>query len=165
MKGIVIAIISALVIISIVYVIYSQVSGHQVLDQTASNNLLNTMFQVSKITEHYINNTTVTYSVYLAATQQQQQEGYMNVSTIGNCSNTGNCLGMVFVFKNYSYQCFWMKNTAISLRQTWLNRSGYPVYNYVGRPFSEQPICSYGEYVIETLPNYTVNGYMLLNSS
>ncbi len=164
MKGLVIAIVLILVILSIVYVLYNKSNVLGPSSRAASDNLLNTRFQVSKITEHY-NNTTSTYSIYLALTMQQQQEGYMNVSTIGNCNNMGNCLGMLFVFPNYSDECFWMKNTTIPLRQTWINPSGYPTYSYVGTPLSLEPICSYGKYVIETLPNTTISGHITTNSS
>lgn len=165
MKGLAIAIILILVILSIVYALYNQSNIFGSPSMAASDNLLNMRFGVSKITEHYNNTTTSTYSVYLALTPQQQQEGYMNVSTIGNCNNTGSCLGMLFVFSNYSDECFWMKNTAIPLRQTWINQSGYPVYSYVGKPLSTEPICSYGQYVIETLPNTTISGYITTNLS
>ena len=162
MNKAVLAAILILVIGAASFAVYIYVNKSGTLGPEASNSLLNSRFSVSNLTEHSVNGIS-TYSVYIANTPSQQEEGYMNVSTTGNCDNRGTCLGMVFVFKNYTNQCFWMKNTAIALRQTWINQSGYPVYSYVGKPFSLQPICSYGKYVIETMPNASINGYITLN--
>ena len=164
MKGVVIAIISILVVIAIAIAVYYQPSMPKVLSAAASDSVLNARFSTVNITEHNGNSSAV-WSAYLAVTTAQLEEGYMNVSTIGNCNNMGSCIGMLFLFQNQSSQCFWMENTAIPLRQTWLNRSGYPTYTYVGAPYSTQAICSYGKYVIETAPNVSINGYITLNSS
>ncbi|MCL4389388.1 DUF192 domain-containing protein [Candidatus Marsarchaeota archaeon] len=100
------------------------------------------------------------YYVYLAVTPAQQLEGYMNSSSTGNCRNNYPCIGMLFEFQNESYLCFWMKNTIIPLRQTWLNENGYPVYSHVASPMSTTPVCNYGKYVIETPPNLSINGQL-----
>ncbi len=164
MKRAVIAAISILVVIVVAAAVYYLGNSRSVMGTAASDNILNSRFGVANITEHY-NNATTTRSVYLALTPQQQQEGYMNVSTIGDCNNTGQCIGMLFVFQNQTNLCFWMENTAIQLRQTWLNQSGYPTYTYVGTPYSTQLTCSYGKYVIETEPNISIIGYITLNNS
>lgn len=164
MKRAVIAVIAILVVIAVAAAAYYLASMQKVLGPAASNSLLNARFKVANITEHY-NNTTFVKSVYLALSVQQQAEGYMNVSTVGNCNNAGQCIGMLFVFQNQTNLCFWMENTAIPLRQTWLNQSGYPTYTYIGAPYSTQPICSYGQYVIETEPNVSIMGYITFNSS
>jgi uncharacterized membrane protein (UPF0127 family) len=101
------------------------------------------------------------YYSYLAATPQQQQQGYMNATGIGDCNGHSPCLGMLFVFQNYSNLCFWMENTRIPLEQTWLtlNNSAYTAtYTYNATPYDTTPICHNGAAVLETAPGRIVSG-------
>lgn len=132
---------------------------NHVLDVQQSTVLLNARFGTT--------NATVTegniidhYHVYVAITPNQLSEGYMNVSSMGNCGGLGNCIGMVFIFPGYSSQCFWMKNTELKLKMTWLNSLGQPTATYNATPFSQMPVCHYAQYVLETPRNFTLNGTM-----
>lgn len=60
------------------------------------------------------------YNVYLAITPEQQEKGLMNVTSIGDCNGSGNCLGMLFVNAG-NPECFWMKDTIIPLKQYWIS--------------------------------------------
>ncbi len=125
-----------------------------------SDKMLNNSFNITQIA---ISGTK--YYVYAAVSLPQQEEGYMNSSTIGNCDGKEKCIGMLFIFGNYSDECFWMENTLIPLRQTWLNNTGYPTYSYNGIPLSQKVVCANGRYVLETSPNFTVNGQVEINES
>ncbi len=150
------AIVGAAIIFGVYY--YGFGSNHT-LNAQQSTALLNSRFNVTNITISSGNNTRM-YHAYLAITPQQQAEGYMNVSTIGDCDGMGNCIGMIFVFPSYGSQCFWMKNTALNLKITWLDAKGYPAAVYNATPYSQVPRCNYGQYVVETLRNSTINGTM-----
>ncbi len=138
---------------------YYGFGANGILNAQQSDALLNSGFNVTNVTISS-GNSAVAYHAYLAITPQQQADGYMNVSTTGNCDGLGNCIGMVFVFPAYGSQCFWMKNTALHLKQTWLDAKGYPVSVYNATPYSQVPRCGYGQYVVETLRNFTINGNM-----
>ena len=156
----------AIVVIAIALLIYGfEHNGASAAPTPAeSNTLLNSRFNTTGIT--IVNNGTArNYSAYAAITDAQQQQGYMNVTSLGNCDGKSNCIGMLFEFANQSNECFWMKNTAMPLRQTWLNSSGYAVYTYEATPYSTNAICHEGMYVIETAPNFSVYGRVLLNST
>lgn len=96
------------------------------------------------------------YNVYIAANAALQEQGYMNSSSIGSCGGLGNCAGMLFLFRNYSTECFWMKNTIMALKQSWI-ANGTVNYTYIGTPYSTAIICSPGNMVLETLPNFSIN--------
>ncbi len=98
---------------------------------------LNTHFNTSAIEIAYRAND-IRGNAYLATSLQQQYQGYMNSTTIGNCSGEGNCIGMLFVFKNQSEECFWMKNTIIPLRQLWISQNGIITYAYNATPYSSR---------------------------
>ncbi|HUC38649.1 MAG TPA: DUF192 domain-containing protein, partial [Candidatus Acidoferrum sp.] len=139
-------------------------TNHATQAQLTNSSLLNSRFGVANLTIHSTDANS-SYFVYLATNISQQEEGYMNVSTLGNCDNRGNCLGMLFVFQDEMNLCFWMNNTRIPLKQTWINYDGFPVTSYNGTPFSNQVVCNYGKYVLETNPNFTLSGYITLNYS
>lgn len=160
-----IAVIVGLIVVSSVYY-FSQPKSATVgcVPKNIGNSTLDSKFCVTEITMHstYISSN---YFVYTAITPSQLQQGYMNVSNTGDCNNKGRCIGMLFEFPSESSECFWMENTQIPLKQTWINASGYPVYTYNGTPLSTQAVCHDGKYVLETNPNFSVYGYITLNSS
>jgi uncharacterized membrane protein (UPF0127 family) len=89
------------------------------------------------------------YNVYLATTAQQQEQGLMNRTTMGGCNGYGNCLGMLFVFKNNTQLCFWMKDTKMPLEQYWIRNN--TIYTSIrGAPYSTKATCNYGDWVLET---------------
>jgi uncharacterized membrane protein (UPF0127 family) len=92
------------------------------------------------------------YSAYTATTLQQQEQGYMNQTSIGDCNGLPSCLGMLFIFKNQSEQCFWMANTQIPLEQSWISNQGIVTYVYNASPYSTKSICADGTMVLETAP-------------
>lgn len=90
-------------------------------------------------------------TVYLAITPQQQQQGLMNQTGMGDCNGIGsNCIGMLFVFQSSSDQCFWMENTPIKLRQLWFNSNRTAVFVYNATPYARYVECYLGSYVLET---------------
>ncbi len=96
------------------------------------------------------------YNVYLAITPEQQEKGLMNVTSIGDCDGSGNCLGMLFVNAG-NPECFWMKDTIIPLKQYWI--SGNEISHvWTGVPESTQVVCSGGNDVLETntSTNFTI---------
>jgi uncharacterized membrane protein (UPF0127 family) len=107
-------------------------------------------------------NSTTDLTVYLAQTPQQQERGYMYATSLGNnCSLSDsasfiNCnpKGMLFIFKNQSDECFWMKNTSMPLEQVWIAQNGLVLYVYDATPYSMQTICHEGMYVLETNATY-----------
>ena len=96
------------------------------------------------------------YNVYVAANQEMQQLGYMNATGIGNCDGLNSCAGMLFIFNNESRECFWMKNTLIALKQSWISYDKVN-YTYLGTPLSTGIVCSPGSMVLETLPDFPIN--------
>ena len=123
-----------------------------------SNAMLDSNFMVARLSvESY--NISHLYYAYLAYTAQQQEEGYMNATGIGDCDGYSPCLGMLFVFQNYSDQCFWMKNTGIPLAQVWFTGNGTAfgaVYEYNATPYDLQPVCYNGTMVLETAPGHSI---------
>jgi hypothetical protein len=104
------------------------------------------------------------YYAYLALTPEQQMKGLMNVTSIGDCYGHGNCIGMLFVFQNDSYLCFWMKNTIMPLKQYWVS-NGTITQAAVGVPYSTNQICNYGDMVLETnmSSNFSIGEKLLVN--
>ena len=139
------------------YLIAAPTPAHTVLGKRQSDMLLDRNFNMTQISLES-GGTAVQYYAYLASTTAQQQEGYMNVTTVGDCGNRGECIGMLFVFNRTSNLCFWMENTALPLRQSWINYSGRVVYSTDAVPYSTNVICHNGMYVLETYANTTVNG-------
>jgi uncharacterized membrane protein (UPF0127 family) len=93
-----------------------------------------------------------TVNVYLALTPEEQDLGLMYQRSMGNCNGDGNCYGMLFVFPNYSDQCFWMKNTVMPLKQIWI--TGNSITSEVNAsPYSTAAYCHYGNSVLEAYPN------------
>ncbi len=148
-------VITAIAVVAIVAYFFLQARATTVDAAT-----LNERFGVVSIV---ISNTT--YYAYLANTPALQEEGYMNATALGNCDAYIPCIGMLFAFQNQTDLCFWMKNTQIPLRQTWLNQSGYPAYTYIGTPYSKQVICSEGQYVIETAPSTAILGRVSIGAT
>ncbi len=149
-----IVIVTVIVIVAIVAYLFSQTRI-----TTVDTAVLNERFGVVSVAV-----ANVTYYAYLANTPALREEGYMNVTGLGNCDAHTPCIGMLFTFQNQTSLCFWMENTPIPLRQTWLNQSGYPTYTYVGTPYSKRAVCSDGQYVIETAPNTTIGGRVAIKS-
>ncbi|MGC8647940.1 MAG: DUF192 domain-containing protein [Candidatus Micrarchaeia archaeon] len=106
-------------------------------------------FNTSPINISYEGNT-LHGNVYIATSLQQLYRGYMNSTSIGNCSGEGDCIGMLFIFENQSEECFWMKNTIIPLRQLWISQNGIVTYAYNASPYSTKTVCAVGRYVLET---------------
>jgi uncharacterized membrane protein (UPF0127 family) len=104
------------------------------------------------------------YYAYLALTPEQQMKGLMNVTSIGDCYGQGNCIGMLFVFRNGSYLCFWMKNTITPLKQYWI-RNGTITQVAIGTPYSTNQTCYYGDMVLETdaSSNFSIGEKFLVN--
>ena len=102
------------------------------------------------------NGQTTDYYAYIAQNLPQQEQGYMNQTSLGNCNGHSPCVGMLFLFKNTSNYCFWMENTEIPLRQSWISQNGTVVYATDATPYSIQSICSVGIAVLETSPNQSI---------
>lgn len=102
-------------------------------------------------------NKTSAYGVYLALTQAQQQQGYMNQTSLGDCKGISPCIGMLFIFSSYSNECFWMENTVLPLRQAWINQSGTITYIYNASPETTKTVCHDGSAVLETSANQALS--------
>lgn len=147
---IVVMLIVILLIFSITYIYFSQLGTATGRENNNSTALLNREFGVGRLD---IGNSL--YNVYIANTLQLQELGYMNASGIGNCDGLGRCAGILFVFGNDSMQCFWMKNTFIPLKQSWIS-DGRVNYTYSGTPLSQNSICNIGNMVLETAPSFPI---------
>ena len=147
---IVVMLIVILLIFSITYIYFSQLGTATGRENNNSTALLNREFGVGRLD---IGNSL--YNVYIANTLQLQELGYMNASGIGNCDGLGRCAGILFVFGNDSMQCFWMKNTFIPLKQSWIS-DGRVNYTYSGTPLSQNSICNIGNMVLETAPSFSI---------
>jgi uncharacterized membrane protein (UPF0127 family) len=124
------------------------------------NQLLN-IFPVREIAlVNNMNNSKKYYYVYIAATPKLMMQGYMNSTTLGNCDNKGNCLGMLFLFNTSQNICMWMKNTEIPLKQVWFNSNGIAVYEVNATPYSTNTICHYGQFVLETNRSIPLNNIL-----
>ncbi|MCW6159998.1 MAG: DUF192 domain-containing protein [Candidatus Micrarchaeales archaeon] len=99
------------------------------------------------------NNSTENYTVYVASNISQQEQGYMNQTSIGDCGGEANCLGMLFPFGYQGEECFWMKNTEIPLKQMWIAGNGLITYSADAVPYSTSVICANGSMVLETAPS------------
>ncbi len=105
-----------------------------------------------------LDNSTVNGSVYLALNLSQWTQGYQDEKSFGSCGGSGmQCLGVLFVFPNESDECFWMLNTEFPMDQIWIGSNFTVTYTHIGTPYSTNSFCGYGQYVLETLPNYTIN--------
>lgn len=69
----------------------------------------------------------------LAVTKEQKQLGYMNRETI--CAKCG----MLFVFENQQPLSFWMKNTLVPLRISFIDQEGRVINTGVGQPKVTSP--------------------------
>lgn len=139
-----------LVVFSITYIYFSQLGSATGRENGNSTALLNREFSVGTLD---IGNSS--YHVYIANTPRLYELGYMNASGIGNCDGMGRCAGILFVFNNESMQCFWMKNTFIPLKQSWISDSRVN-YTYFGTPLSQNSICSIGDMILETAPSFPI---------
>ncbi len=146
-----------------VYAYYSYAVVHQDMRASGAGSL-NEYFNTSAIRIVYGENT-LQGNAYIAASPQQQYQGYMNSTSIGNCSGKGNCIGMLFVFQNQSEECFWMKNTIIPLRQLWIDQNGIVEYAYNASPYSTKTVCAQGEYVLETQLDIPIGAYVFLQAN
>lgn len=94
--------------------------------------------------------------IYVAENQQEQQQGFMNVTSFGNCNGfavgSEGCVGMLFNFTIPEDQCFWMENTEIPLQQDWIAANGTVLFIYQASPETETTICHFAQYVLETSP-------------
>lgn len=116
---------------------------------------LDSYFNISGV-QLYSGNGVENYTVYIASNSSQQQRGYMNQTGIGDCGGAENCLGMLFVFRTQSVWCFWMENTEIPLRQSWIATNGTVTYSAVAVPYSTANVCANGTMVLETSPNASI---------
>ncbi len=139
---------AAIIIIAVAVVLIYLLTQHST--QPAQGNL-NQEFEVVKLIVESSSGAS-TYYAYIATTIQQQELGYMNQSSIGNCGGKSPCLGMIFYFGNYSDECFWMKNTEIPLEQAWISENDTITYIYNATPYSTTPVCSDGLLVLEANP-------------
>ncbi len=103
-----------------------------------------------------INGISSTYYAYLASSLPQQEQGYMNQTSIGDCNYHSPCVGMLFLFSNQSNECFWMENTEISLNQIWIAWNGTAEYEYIGQPYSTNAVCYNATAILETLPSQKI---------
>jgi len=95
--------------------------------------------------------------VYVADTGEEQAQGFMNVTSFGDCNGLAigslNCEGMIFNFSSPHYLCFWMHDTLISLQQDWIAQNGTVVSVYRANPLNDSSVCYYAKYVLETAPS------------
>ncbi len=107
------------------------------------------------------NLTLITGLVYLAITPSQQAQGFQGVSSFGNCNafatNSGECLGMIFVFSGEQNLCFWMLNTNIPLQQAWISSNGTIDSIYQAQPENQASVCHNAEYVLEASPQIALS--------
>ncbi len=124
---------------------------------------LDSYFRVSNVTVSG-SGTARDYSVYVASNYSQQAQGYMNQTSLGDCTGRPNCLGMLFVFGYQGDECFWMKNTEIALKQLWISDNGVVTYSANAIPYSTTSICASGSMVLETSPvaNISVGDKIIL---
>lgn len=115
---------------------------------------LNREFEVTQISITQ-QNATSDYYAYLALNQSQQQLGYMNQTSLGNCNGHSPCIGMLFLFSGENTYCFWMKNTEIPLEQIWFN-TNTETHVYTGQPYSTATACYPGFAVLETSPGFAI---------
>jgi uncharacterized membrane protein (UPF0127 family) len=82
----------------------------------------------------------------LATTDQEKQIGYMNRESI--CTKCG----MLFIFDNEQPLSFWMKNTLVPLRITFIDKEGRVLNTALGQPKVTSPTVnsiSPAKYVLE----------------
>ncbi|MCL5430620.1 MAG: DUF192 domain-containing protein [Candidatus Marsarchaeota archaeon] len=142
-KPIIMAIIAALALSAIALIVLNQNS----LDGTFS------VENITIIRSGMMGN----FSVYVATTTPQQTRGYMYQKAIGDCDGLKGCIGMIFVFPGQSTECFWMENTIMPLRQSWISNNGVVGLVYNATPYSTNSICSAGRMVLETLQNFSIS--------
>jgi uncharacterized membrane protein (UPF0127 family) len=125
------------------------------IGQAPAVSSLDKTFNVTRIVITH-GNTTSMYYVYIAQNLYQQELGYMNQTSLGDCAAHSPCLGMLFQFQNTSDYCFWMENTEIPLKQVWISQNGTVIYEANATPYSVQNICHVGISVLETSPNQAI---------
>lgn len=130
------------------------VSGSTTI-KTAGTSSLDGNFPVAPISITH-GNYSVNGFVYLALNNTQQVRGYMNQTGLGDCDSQGPCIGMDFLFNNYSIRCFWMKDTSIPLKMTWINANGIADAEFNATPESTSIVCQYGESVLESAQNMSI---------
>jgi len=98
--------------------------------------------------------------VYVATSQAQQAQGFMNVTSFGNCNGAARaglqCVGMIFNFSSNQEACFWMHDTAIPLQQDWISNNGTIVSAFQARPENDSSVCFFAKSVLETFPNASI---------
>jgi uncharacterized membrane protein (UPF0127 family) len=103
------------------------------------------------------NSTIVRGFAYTALSASQQEEGFQNVTSFGDCdgfaTSEAPCLGMIFIFSSEQTWCFWMHNTPIPLQQIWISSSGRILAIYQAQPESDQNACYSGQSVLEASPS------------
>jgi uncharacterized membrane protein (UPF0127 family) len=92
--------------------------------------------------------------VYVASSQEQLEQGFMNVTTFGNCNGFANesspCVGMIFAFSSTQQECFWMHDTILPLLQSWIATNGTVTAIYSASPETDATVCHPGQYVLES---------------
>lgn len=147
----VLSIIIAAVILSAAILTYPGIPAAEGIDSMFSNVTVLVLNQ---------SGTPESYLAYVATTPTEQQQGYMNATSIGDCKGYPSsydtpCIGMIFEFTNNSNECFWMKNTKLPLKQAWISNS-VVTYIYNATPYSTAAICHTGEQVLETAINRSI---------
>jgi uncharacterized membrane protein (UPF0127 family) len=172
---IIVIVVILLASISIVYFISNsqntELSGctpNSILSSVNSSTNLLAGFSVTCLSiKNSINGSTILDGdVYVANTEAQQQQGFMNVTSFGNCNgaavNGVSCIGMLFNFSSSQELCFWMRDTEIPLEQDWITTNGTITTVYQAQAENNTSVCYYGNYVLETSPQEpVVSGYVV----
>ena len=91
---------------------------------------------------------------YVATSEQQLQQGFMNVTTFGDCNGFANhsspCIGMIFAFPSSQQECFWMHDTILPLLQSWIAANGTVTAIYSASPETDTTVCHPAQYVLES---------------
>jgi uncharacterized membrane protein (UPF0127 family) len=121
-----------------------------------TGDLLLSGFGVSKIKITSETNSSDDFSgfVYVASTALEQEQGFQNVTSFGNCNGYSNhslkCVGMIFVFSKTDDQCFWMHDTKIPLKQAWIASNMTVADVYDAHPETDYTVCHEALWVLET---------------
>jgi len=99
---------------------------------------------------------------YVASSQEQLEQGFMNVTTFGNCNGFANesnpCVGMIFAFSSTQQECFWMHDTIVPLLQSWISANGTVTATYSASPETDATVCHPGQYVLESNVSALISG-------
>ncbi len=138
---------------------------------TEKNNLLS-RFGVSCLRVQDSNGNSVLDGwVYVATGQAELEQGFQNVTGFGDCNGfavqANSCYGMIFVFPTTQDLCFWMHNTIMPLRQSWISENGTVTAIYTASPETDTTVCHSAKYVLESAPSSPIipGDRIVLNSN